>query len=122
MSLQAVLSLYSTGRTTGVVLDVGDGVSHAVPIYEGFAMPHSIMRTDLAGRYKTLTFFLIDKVTVDHIFTRAKIFSMFFCAQFYHFRDVTRYLRLLLRREGFKFHTSSELEIVKQVKEVLTIV
>uniref|UniRef100_H3AQ74 Actin related protein 1A n=1 Tax=Latimeria chalumnae TaxID=7897 RepID=H3AQ74_LATCH len=81
ISMQAVLSLYATGRTTGVVLDSGDGVTHAVPIYEGFAMPHSIMRIDIAGR------------------------------------DVSRFLRLYLRKEGYDFHTSSEFEIVKTIKE-----
>ena len=76
------VSSYATGRTTGVVLDSGDGVTHAVPIYQGFALPHSIMRSDIAGR------------------------------------DVTRYLKLLLRREGLLFKTTSEFEIVRTMKEV----
>lgn len=86
VSIQAVLALYAAGLTTGIVLDSGDGVTHTVPVYQGFSVPQATMRSDVAGR------------------------------------DVTSYLQLLLRKQGIDLLSSSEREIVGDIKDTLSYV
>uniref|UniRef100_A0A3Q2PV41 Si:ch211-241j12.3 n=1 Tax=Fundulus heteroclitus TaxID=8078 RepID=A0A3Q2PV41_FUNHE len=54
VAMQAVLALYAVGRTTGVVFDSGEGVSHSVPVFEGYSLPHAVQRFPLAGLDVTL--------------------------------------------------------------------
>lgn len=53
VSIQAMLTLYAQGLLTGVVVDSGDGVSHVIPVFDGFVPQNLIRRLDVAGRHLT---------------------------------------------------------------------
>lgn len=82
-AIPSILSLYSTGKTTGVSIDIGDGVCSIAPIFDGFTLPNSIKRINIGGR------------------------------------DVTKQLQIEIMKEGYCLNSSSEFEIVRNLKERL---
>lgn len=78
---QPLLSLYAYKKDTGIVVDIGDGVTTLLPVYDGYALTPFIHRSEWGGG------------------------------------EVTKYLQLLLRKSGYIFSTSSEFEIVREIKE-----
>ena len=86
LHLQAVLALFASGRTTGVVLDSGDSISHVVPTFEGYAIPHATVKIPLGGR------------------------------------DLTNYMRKILKERDITFNIQTESHIVQDIKETMTYV
>lgn len=50
LAYQAILTLYAQGVITGVVVDIGDGVTHICPVIDGYCIQKSIARLNVAGR------------------------------------------------------------------------
>ncbi|MCJ1442676.1 MAG: Actin-like protein [Stictis urceolatum] len=112
-SIQAVLSLYASGRTTGIVMDAGDGVSHAVPVYEGFAVPSSIKRVDVAGRDVTeyMQLLLRKSGYVFHTSAEKEVVRMI--------KEKTGYVAEDARREEKEWASSAGRQESKAVEYVL---
>jgi len=45
----AALSMYSTGRVSGLIVECGEGISYTVPVFEGYALPHAQIKMEVAG-------------------------------------------------------------------------
>ncbi|KAL0391827.1 UNVERIFIED_CONTAM: actin [Sesamum radiatum] len=108
LAFQAVLSLYASGRTTGIVLESGDGVSYTVPIYEGYTLPHAILRCDLAGC--DLTVYLM------------KILNERYKKSVGEVKEKDLAGHDLTDDRGCEFTTTAEREILRDVKEKLAYV
>eukprot|EP01094_Clydonella_sp_ATCC50884_P016971 TRINITY_DN2872_c0_g1_i1.p1 TRINITY_DN2872_c0_g1~~TRINITY_DN2872_c0_g1_i1.p1 ORF type:complete len:310 (+),score=84.47 TRINITY_DN2872_c0_g1_i1:30-959(+) len=84
---QAQLALFAAGRTTGVVVMVGDNSTHVVPVYEGRTLNSSFRACNSIGG-----------------------------------RDITDYLMKLCTETGYSFTTTSERDIVADMKHKMAYV
>jgi actin-related protein 2 len=100
VAVQAVLTLYAQGLLTGVVVDSGDGVTHVIPVFEGFALPHITKRMNLAGRN-------ITECAVRVSFRSSYVFLTVYGL------DVSRYLIKLLLGRGYAFNRSADFDTVR---------
>ncbi|MFX0093259.1 MAG: actin, cytoplasmic 2 [Candidatus Hodarchaeota archaeon] len=50
ISTSAALSLYASGRTTGLVIDIGKNILHIVPIKKGVPITQAIKRLEIGGQ------------------------------------------------------------------------
>ena len=57
ISMTSVLAIYDAGRTSGMAVDSGEVITNFVPVYEGFAFPNAISKSETGG--KILTDYLI---------------------------------------------------------------
>ncbi|KAI6657660.1 actin [Oopsacas minuta] len=49
LKLDMVLAMIASGRLTGTVVSSGGTVSHVIPVYLGYGLPHAILRLDQGG-------------------------------------------------------------------------
>ena len=101
VAIPAVLSLYASGRKTGIVLDSGNDVSYTVPIFEGYALPHAINRLDLGGR--------------DLTEWMCKLLSH----AFWDRSSAVSNIKVSDSEPGYSFTTSAEKEIARDIKKKL---
>ena len=117
VSNQAVLSLYASGRTTGIVFESGAGVSHAVPIYEGYSFPHATNRHDIAGNDLStyLQTLLNDR---GYTFTSSNYFE-----EIVYIKEKHSYVALDFDEEMRKAATTSECDVSHTLQDgnVITI-
>ena len=73
MISQWTLALYAVGRTAGIVVNCGYGVTQLVPIYEGYTLPDAAMEIQFGRRDFIEKSMKDDKDCVDYIMDTMKL-------------------------------------------------